>query len=79
MVDAHTLDRRARNLLVLLESLGILAKHDVTLVSITEQTDYATLQGRLIMQVLGGFAKFYSGSLGTYGKKGMSERAQTWA
>ena len=77
IVVVHTLDRWARNLRVMLETLGTLAKHNVTLVSITEQLDYSTPQGRLMMQVLGGFAEFYSGSLSTHIKKGVEERART--
>ena len=76
IVVVHTLDRWSRNLRVMLESLGVLAKHDVTLVSITEQIDYSTPQGKLMMQMLGGFAEFYSGSLATHVKKGVSERAR---
>ena len=71
-----SLDRWARNLRVMLESLGTLAKHNVTLVSITEQIDYSTPQGKLMMQMLGGFAEFYSGSLATHVKKGVTERAR---
>jgi site-specific DNA recombinase len=77
IVVVHTLNRWARNLRVMPETLGTLAKHNVTLVSITERVDYTTPQGRLIMQVLGGFAEFYSGSLSTHIKKGVEERART--
>jgi len=40
IVVVHTLDRWSRNQRVMLESLATLAKHNVSLVSITENIDY---------------------------------------
>jgi len=71
----HTLDRWSRNLKVTLESLGILAKHDVGLVSITENIDYSRPEGMLFTQMLGAFAQYYSEALGTHVKKGLEQRA----
>ncbi len=42
VVVVHTLDRWARNNRIALESLGILARNNVALVSITENIDYST-------------------------------------
>ncbi len=75
IVVVHTLDRWARNLRVMLESLGILAKHGIGLVSITEQVDYSTVEGRLMTQMLGSFAEFFSGMLSKHVQKGVPERA----
>jgi DNA invertase Pin-like site-specific DNA recombinase len=75
IVVVHTLDRWSRNLRVTLESLAILAMHDVALVSITENIDYSTPQGRLLTQMLGSFAQFFSDMLGTHVSKGLDERA----
>ena len=75
VVVVHTLDRWGRNTRIALESLAILAKHDVALVSITENIDYSTAQGRLVTTMLAGFAEYFSDSLGTHIKKGISERA----
>ncbi len=75
-VVVHTLDRWSRNLVVTLESLKILAQNDVGLISITENIDYSTPQGRLFIQMLGGFAEYFSGSLGTHVSKGQGERAR---
>ncbi|NQW20318.1 MAG: recombinase family protein [Chloroflexi bacterium] len=75
-IVVHTLDRWSRNLSVTLESLKILAQNDVGLISITENIDYSTPQGRLFIQMLGGFAEYFSGSLGTHVRKGQGERAR---
>ena len=75
VVVVHTLDRWARNTRVALEAMGILARHNVTLASITEQVDYSTPQGKLFMTMLSGLGEFYSDSLGVHVMKGISERA----
>ncbi len=71
----HTVDRWARNARVALESLAILGRNNVALVSITDNIDYSTPQGRLLTTMLAGFAEFFSDSLATHVKKGISERA----
>jgi len=53
IVVVHSLDRWSRNLRVTLESFAILAKHNVAIVSITENIDYSTPQGKLFIQMLG--------------------------
>ena len=75
VVVVHTLDRWARNTRVSLEALGVLAKHNIGFVSITENLDYSTPQGKLFTTMLAGLAEFYSDSLGVHVKKGVSERA----
>ena len=52
-VVVHTLDRWSRNMKVTMESLSILAKYNVSLVSITEKIDYTTPQGKLFTQMIG--------------------------
>jgi len=47
VVVVHSLDRWARNQRVMLESLTILGKNNVSLVSITENIDYSNPQGKL--------------------------------
>ena len=76
VVVVHTLDRWARNLKVTLEAISILSKHKVALVSITENLDYSTPQGKLILNTLGSHAEFFSDSLGVHVKKVQDERAQ---
>ena len=75
VVVVHTLDRWARNLKVLLDSVSILSHHGVGLVSITENLDWSTAEGRLVARTLGSFGEFFSDMLGTHVKKGISERA----
>ena len=48
----HTLDRWSRNTRIALESLATLAKHDVALVSITENIDYSTAHCKLLTTML---------------------------
>jgi DNA invertase Pin-like site-specific DNA recombinase len=76
VVVVHTLDRWSRNLKVTLESLATLAKHDVSLISITENIDYSTPQGKLFTQMIGGFAEYFSESLATHVRKGQEQRAR---
>ena len=75
-VVVHTLDRWSRNLKTTLESLSVLGKHDVALVSITENIDYSTPQGKLFTQLLGSFAQYYSDALATHVSKGLDQRAR---
>ena len=75
VVVVHTLDRWARNLRVMLESIATLASHNVALVSITENIDYSTPQGMLFTQMLGSFAQYFSDSQGTHVSKGLGQRA----
>ena len=76
VVVVHTLDRWARNLKVLLESVSILNQHNVALVSITENLDWSTAEGRLVARTLGSFGEFFSDMLATHVKKGITERAR---
>lgn len=75
VVVVHTLDRWSRNLRVTLESLSILARHNVSFVSIAENIDYSTPQGKLFTQMLGAFAEYFSDSLATHVSKGLEQRA----
>ena len=75
IVIVHTLDRWARNLRVQLEAMAMLTKANVGFVSISEQIDWSTAQGRLQAQILGSFAEYFSEALSNHVKKGVSERA----
>ncbi len=75
VVVVHTLDRWSRNTQIALESLANLAKNKVAFVSITENIDHSTAHGKLMTTMLAGFAEYFSNSLSTHIKKGVSERA----
>jgi site-specific DNA recombinase len=75
LVAVHTLDRWSRNLKVTLESLSILGRYKVGLVSLTENIDYSTPEGMLFLQMIGAFAQYFSGSLGKHVSKGLDQRA----
>ena len=75
-VVVHTLDRWSRNLRVMLEGFGILARSGVGLVSITENIDYSTPHGKMATQMLGSVAEFFSEALSAHVKKGIDERAR---
>ena len=56
---------------MLLESVAILDENNVGLVSITENLDWSTPEGRLIARTLGNFSEFFSDMLSKHTKKGI--------
>ena len=75
VVVTHTLDRFTRNLRVMLDAFHTFSQHNVTYVSIAQDIDYTTPEGRLFMTMLGAFAQYFSDVLSNHTKKGMRERA----
>ncbi len=73
-VVVHKLDRFARNLRVTLETLERLERSNVGFVSISEQMDFTTPIGKVILATLAAFAQYYSDNLSTETKKGKAER-----
>ena len=71
----HTLDRFTRNLRVMLDAFHVFSQHNVTYVSITQDIDYSTPEGKSFMTMLGAFAQYFSDALSGHTKKGMRERA----
>jgi DNA invertase Pin-like site-specific DNA recombinase len=59
VVVFHRVDRVFRNLKSLLDFVDLLKKHNVRLVSVTEQIDTDTWWGRLVLAVLGSLAEAY--------------------
>ena len=59
VVVVHSLDRWSRNLRVTLESFKQLADYGIAFVSITENIDYSTPEGKLFIAMLGAFAKVF--------------------
>ena len=62
-LGVHALDRWSRNTEVLLRTVKTLKENGVELHSITQSLDYSNPQGRLMLQLLGSFAKFSSDML----------------
>ena len=58
-----------------LEGMAALSKRGIGFVSITENIDYSTAQGRLQAQILGSFAEYFSESLAGHIRKGQDQRA----
>ena len=75
VVVVHSLDRWSRNLRVTLESFKHLAEQNTAFVSITENIDYSTPEGKLFIAMLGAFAQYFSDSLAKHTSKGIKERA----
>ena len=74
VVVVHTLDRWARNQMVLLESQAILARNQVTLVSITEPIDWSTPMGKWMGRSVGNNSELYSDMLSVHVEKGIAGR-----
>jgi DNA invertase Pin-like site-specific DNA recombinase len=73
VIVVHKLDRFSRNLRVTLETLERLERSGVGFVSISEQMDFTTPTGRVMLSTMGGFAQFYSDNLSLETKKGKAE------
>ena len=72
----HSLDRWARNLTVLLQTLDALTRGNVVFVSVSEGIDFATPAGKLTASMLGAMAEFFVGNLATHVRKGLRERSR---
>ncbi|MFC2015544.1 recombinase family protein [Chloroflexota bacterium] len=72
----HQLDRFYRNLLEQLQTLGQLGQWGVGYLSVTEQIDYSTPQGKLFLSMLGAFNEYYSANLSRETKKSKLQRAK---
>ena len=74
VVIVHKVDRFARNLRISFETLDVLGRAGVAFVSVTENVDYTTPQGRVFLGMLALFAQFYSDNLCQEVRKGKQER-----
>ena len=70
----HKIDRFSRKLKITLEYFDKLAKAGVGFVSIENQMDYSTPQGKFMLAMQGGLAELYSDNLSEETKKGWRER-----
>lgn len=73
-VVVHKLDRFARSLMVTLAALRGLERSNVAFVSLSEQMDFSTPIGRVILATLAGFAEYYSANLSAEVRKGLREK-----
>jgi len=74
VIVVHKLDRFARNIRVMLDTLTQLEGAEVAFVSISENMDFTTPIGRVILATLSAFAQYYSDNLATETSKGKQER-----
>lgn len=76
MVVVHKLDRFARSLRHQLQFIHELATDGVSFYSVVEKPDFTSPQGRMVANMFGVLAQFYSDNLGQEVKKGLYQRAQ---
>ena len=76
IVVVHTLDRWARNMRVQTEALQILGDARVGFASVTENIDYTTAEGKLMLTMIGGFAELFSAQLARHVKKAVRQRVE---
>lgn len=76
VVIVHAIDRFYRDLSGLLTALHYLQQHHITFVSITENLDFTTPWGKLVLAVLGALAEIYIDKLREETKKGKKARAR---
>lgn len=75
-VIVHKLDRFFRRARLLIEAVESFERQGVQFVSYSEQMDFSTPVGRMILTNLAAFAEFYSRNLSTEVSKGKREKAQ---
>lgn len=74
VVIVHKLDRFARSLIVTLRELQRLEHNGVAFVSLSENLDFVSPIGKVVLSVLASFAQFYSENLSAEVKKGLNEK-----
>ncbi|MFC1959160.1 recombinase family protein [Chloroflexota bacterium] len=77
VIVVHKLDRFSRSLLDTLSYLGRLDKTDVSFISATEDFDFTTPLGKLMLYMLGAFAEWYVNNLAAETRKGKKQRAKS--
>lgn len=76
LVVVHKLDRFARSLRHQLQFIHELAQSGVGFYSVVEKPDFSSPQGRMVANMFGVLAQFYSDNLGEEIKKGVYQRAE---
>jgi site-specific DNA recombinase len=75
-VIVHKLDRLARNLHLMLGLVKGWNKDGIAFLSVSEQMDFSTPMGIVVLQILGAIAEWYSNNLAQETKKGLTEKAR---
>src|SRR2546421_1177292 len=75
IIIVHTLDRWSRNVMVTLQSFGILSQNRTPFISLSEHIDYSTPEGMLQLTILAAFAAYFSDMVSKHTSKGKGERA----
>ena len=73
----HTIDRWARNVGVQRIALQRLGDANVGFASVTENIDFTTPAGKLMLTMIGGVSEFFSDQLAVHVSKGQRERAES--
>lgn len=76
VVVVHTIDRWARNVGVQRQALQHLGDFNVGFASVTENIDFTTPAGKLMLTMIGGVSEFFSDQLAVHVSKGQRERAE---
>jgi len=76
VVVVHTIDRWARNVGVQRQALQQLGEANVGFASVTENIDFTTPAGKLMLTMIGGVSEFFSDQLAVHVSKGQRERAE---
>ncbi|MEZ4554827.1 MAG: recombinase family protein [Dehalococcoidia bacterium] len=77
VVIVHTIDRWARNVGVQRQALQRLGDAHVGFASVTENIDFTTPAGKLMLTMIGGVSEFFSDQLAVHVSKGQRERAES--
>jgi site-specific DNA recombinase len=70
----YNIDRFSRKLMITMEYFEKLGRAGIGFVSIQNQIDYTTPEGKLMLVLQGGLAEYYSENLGKEVRKGKTER-----
>ena len=76
-VVVHTLDRWARNVGVQRQALKLLGECNVGFASVTEDFDFSTPAGKLLLTTMGGVSEFFSDQLGVHVKKAQKQMTES--
>ncbi len=76
VIIVHKLDRFSRSLVDMLSYMNMLNESEVGFVSVTEDFDFSTPMGKLMLAMLGAFSQWYLDNLAAEVSKSKKERAR---